>query len=128
MEAASPRPMNKDTINCCRLPAHKIKKNCCRLPFLPRNRGQRERRINYPASGGWLLLDAAQGPREGDPPIPLSSTGLPKPLSPPLLDGASRVATFFPETTSQMAVSVGGEDDPFSFPDHHHQKLPPDVA
>ena len=81
------------------------------------------------ASGGRLLVDVAQGPREGDPPIPLSSTtGLPKPLSPPLLDGASRVATFFPETTSQMAVSVGGEDDPFSFPDHHHQKLPPDVA
>ena len=102
---------------------------CCRLPFLPTSRVQRERRINYLASGGWLLLDAAQGPREGDPPIPLSSTGLPKPLSPPLLDGASRVATFFfPETTSQMAVSVGGEDDPFSFPDHHHQKLPPDVA
>ncbi|KAF8751256.1 hypothetical protein HU200_012131 [Digitaria exilis] len=53
--------------------------------------------------------------------IPLpstSSTGLPA-----LLNGASRFAT-----SSGDHFTDGGEDGPFSFPDHHQQQLPPDVA
>ncbi|CAO2166810.1 unnamed protein product [Urochloa humidicola] len=59
--------------------------------------------------------------------IPLSSAsiGLPKPLS-PLQIGASRLAT----SSGDPIIDGGGsgEDDPFSFPDHQQQQLPPDVA
>jgi pentatricopeptide repeat protein len=59
--------------------------------------------------------------------IPLSSaaTGLPKPLS-PLLIGALRLASSSGDLVADGGS--GGEDDPFSFPDHHQQQLPPDVA
>lgn len=51
-----------------------------------------------------------------------ASPGFPKPLC-SLLIGASRLAT-----SSGDPVSDGGEDDPFSFPDHYQKQLPPDVA
>ncbi|RLM93470.1 pentatricopeptide repeat-containing protein [Panicum miliaceum] len=57
-------------------------------------------------------------------PLSIASTGLPKPLS-PLFIGASRLAT---SSGDHVTDGGGGEDDPFSFPDHHQQQLPPDVT
>ncbi|XP_066307073.1 pentatricopeptide repeat-containing protein At5g15010, mitochondrial-like [Miscanthus floridulus] len=60
--------------------------------------------------------------------IPLSSAsyGFPKPLSPLLRIGGPRLATSSGDPVAYGGI--GGEDDPFSFPDHYHKQLPPDVA
>jgi len=60
--------------------------------------------------------------------IPLSSAsyGFPKPLSPLLRIGGPRLATSSGDPIAYGGI--GGEDDPFSFPDHYHKQLPPDAA
>ncbi|KAL6616273.1 hypothetical protein ACP70R_038543 [Stipagrostis hirtigluma subsp. patula] len=53
-----------------------------------------------------------------------SASGFPRQVGPVLIE-ALRLST---SCQDAVADGGGGEDDPFSFPDQHQQRLPPDVA
>lgn len=59
-------------------------------------------------------------------PLAPASSGFPKPLSPLLHVGGPRLTTSSGDPVADGGI--GGEDDPFCFPDHYYEQLPPDVA